>query len=67
MAHILVVVLQDGGHTKRILVEEAYEVGGSLVGVGAAKQVKARFNMKDIRSWYVEDEEDSGPPTPMVG
>ena len=55
MAKTFVVILEAGNEVRLPDVEEAVEEGGdSIVAYGENKVVKARFRMRDVRTWYLE-------------
>ena len=57
MAKTLIVVLEDSHQEVRIPCHQAMETGESVVAVDERRVALARFRLRDVRSWYVKEDE----------
>ena len=52
----LIVILEDGTERRISKVTRAFETNDNVVAVNDQNQVKARFALRDVRSWYIEED-----------
>jgi len=57
MSKTLIVVLEDSHQEVRIPCHQAMETGDTVIAVDDHRVALARFKLRDVRSWYVKDDE----------
>ena len=53
----LIVILDDGTERRIAEVARAVENNEAVVALNEHNYVKARFALRDVRSWYVEEDQ----------
>lgn len=57
MPKSLVVLLEDSHQEIKVPCHQAMESGDSVVAVDERRVAVARFKLRDVRRWYVKDDE----------